>query len=290
MENLLNVIATFTGIPIDDIKKNAVGEGDKLNDIGATYIGDLLKAKVNKHIVDPKLKDEEIQNYQKKGFKEAMELANSKLAEVYPDAEIGKEMKLDEVISKIKEKQITPLKDDDVKLHQVYRDLERSSIPFSEHETLKTEFEGFKKGIERKQTFNTLKKIAIERLEKYKLPDDKKALDNRVEAFIDHTFGGFDFDPEKGGKDYILIKDGKRYEDENLNAVTATKRIDQQAPIMFDLKVAGKATGEDQKDNLSPPPTKDVAPTTLEEFNLIRAGIKDNKELVEFNNKYKGKF
>lgn len=280
------IISDFVGISEEDIKKNILKEDGSYTDAAEGYISDLLKEKVKKHATGSLLKEEEVKNYEKKGYKMAMEMAIGKLSEVYPDADLNKEMKFDDVVSTIKQKKIEPLPDDQIKLHPLYRELEKNRVPKEDYEKTLTEFENYKKGIQRKETLNSVKSLAYEILKDYKLPEDNILKQKRVDVFINHTFGGFDF--EKDNNDFLLIKDGKRFEDENYNAVTATKRIKEQAEILFDRKEAAKPDGQIQERQNQTQET--AVPTTIDEFNKMRAAISEPKELVEFNNKYKEKF
>lgn len=280
------IISDFVGISEEDIKKNILKEDGSYTDAAESYISDLLKEKVKKHATGSLLKEEEVKNYEKKGYKMAMEMAIGKLSEVYPDADLNKEMKFDDVVSTIKQKKIEPLPDDQIKLHPLYRELEKNRVPKEDYEKTLTEFENYKKGIQRKETLNSVKSLAYEILKDYKLPEDNILKQKRVDVFINHTFGGFDF--EKDNNDFLLIKDGKRFEDENYNAVTATKRIKEQAEILFDRKEAAKPDGQIQERQNQTQET--AVPTTIDEFNKMRAAISEPKELVEFNNKYKEKF
>lgn len=287
--NFLKVIADFTGMKEDDIKKNVQKEDGTFAEAAEAYITDLLKSKADKLVFTDEKKKEMAENFERKGFAEAMKQTNSKLAELYPKAEITQDMKLDEVVKVIKTQKIEPMPEDQIKLHPIYRDLEKNTIPKTEYEKKVQEFEGFKKDITRKQMLGKVEKMAEQLLNDYKMPDDAKLKQKRMEAFISQTFAGFDL--EQDGDDLLLLRDGKRYEDDKYNAITASRRILEQADIFFDRKVKGTPPGTPPPGKNDPelPVNKEKEPLTVEEYTATAKTLQ-GKELVEYAQKYRAKF
>jgi hypothetical protein len=283
----LNIIAGYVGLTPEDIKKNIENADGTIKDVAESYLQDLLKAKADKLVFTDEKKKEMAENFEKKGFAAAMATVNTKLSEIYPQADIKPDSKLDDVITNIKSMKVQPIPEDQVKLHPIYRELEKNTVPRTELEKVNNEFEAYKKGITREQHLSKIKTIAEQLLDGYKMPEDVGLKSKRLDAFISNSFGGFDF--ENDGDDLILIKDGKRFEDKSYNAVTAKKRIEEQADIFFDRKVKGTPPGTPPEKQEDRKPDAQQEPRTIHEFNATRSKL-SGKELLDYSEKYKSKF
>lgn len=286
--DFIKLIADFTGMKPDDIKKNIQKDDGSYADAAESYIQDLLKNKLEKLVFTDDKKREMAENFEKKGYAEAMKKVNTKLADLFPKAEITPEANIDDVIGKIKTTKVEPLPEDQIKLHPIFRELEKNTVPKSDYEKAVSEFESYKKDINRTQKLNKVKELAESHLVDYRMPEDPKLKQKRIDAFISQSFGGFDF--EDDGNDFILMRDGKREEDEMRNAVTASRRIKEQADIFFDRKIKGTPPGTPPAGTPPPAdPDKQKEPATVDEFNQVRR-ILEGKELVEYSKKYMDKF
>lgn len=283
MKEILNVIAEATGRNAEEIIKHSLKEDGTLTEVAAAYIKDLLADKIKKvSFADNDKKQIADDNY-KRGQKETYKFVIKSIGELYPKADVNEDDKWEEVIKKVKATKIEPLKEDDVKLHPAYRELEKNSIPKTELDKIINEFEGYKKQVKRKEVLNNIESILDVNLVDYKLPDDELLKKKRKEIFINQVFADVE-DFEQDEKDFILLKNGKRIEDKFSNPITAQKRLIENIPIFFDKKIAGTPKGDEHNNNNNNKTDKTKMPTNIDEFNKIRATL-SGKELIEYNQK-----
>jgi len=282
MEQILKIISEFTGSKFDEFKKKVLNDDGTPTEVADSYIKDLLSEKIKKVAFTDDKQKEIAENFEKKGRKETFTTVLTNLAELFPKSEITAEDKWEDAVKKVKGQNIEALPEDKIKLSEVYRNLEKNSIAKVEYEKLQGEFDGYKKSVKKGQFLNNMKTIVESKLADYRLPEDPKLKAKKIELMLNNTFADIDdFQPD--GDDFLLLKDGKRLDDPaNLNPITATRRITENIDLFFDRKEKGKPAGEPPAGTPPTPADKTAMPTSVEEFNKVRASL-SGKELLEYN-------
>lgn len=112
----------------------------------------------------------------------------------------------------------TTLTTDDVRKHPSYIELERNSVRRSDFEKLQTEYEGYRKQLEKEKVMNRVNTKALEILEKLNpvIEDNPRVAQKRKEIFL-KEFEKYDYEFDS---DYIIpVKEGKRVQDDHANAI-----------------------------------------------------------------------
>lgn len=202
---------------------------------------------------------------------------------------INDELPFAELLPKVKELSTTKSKmsADDVKKHPEYLALETSRVPKAEHEKLQTEFETFKKGIERRVKIDKVKEKAILNLDTFNpdYPDVPQIKQNLVNVYL-NSFDNFD-DFEFAENSIIAIKDGKRVEDAHGNPVTFDKLCKETASGYFKFKVTDARSGAGNSNGGS-----NGLAITLDrkELQTEYSKLTDDTAKKAFLEKYKGQF
>ena len=175
-------------------------------------------------------------NGHKKGLKEGAEKIERELKETFSiEGELtGKDL-FAEVINKTKVGEIT---DDKIKLHPIFLETEKKLRKEKEDAVLNIqgEFEQFKTAVESEKQFLSVR----ETLESLFLGFNPILSENPVKAkrqtdnFL-NGFKGYEFKKDEG----VIIKDGKRLEDEHGNPISIDGFVKNQADMLFDFKKQG---------------------------------------------------
>lgn len=181
---------------------------------------------------------EKFNNGYSKGKAETAEEFEKALREQFG---ITEELPFVELLPKVKEQfsaksKLTP---DDVKRHPEYLALEQTRVPKEKYEALQNEFEIFKKTIDRKVKFEKVWNTAEPLIESFNpdWPNDPKIKSN-LKNLMKRDFDEYE-DAEFTESDIVLIRDGKRVQDDHGNPV---KFIDSTKEIVtkyVPLKVQG---------------------------------------------------
>jgi hypothetical protein len=128
---------------------------------------------------------------------------------------------------------------DDVKTHPDYIKLERKIesefIPKSMLDEKLTEFESFKKAVERDKTVGKVKDDARKVFRSLNpiLSKDPKRASNQESEFL-AKLDSFDYQVQEDGN-HVILKDGKRIENENFNPVSFADFVKAKAADLYDF-------------------------------------------------------
>jgi len=136
---------------------------------------------------------------------------------------------------------------EDIKTHPDYIKLERKLqgefIPKQDYEKVSTEFNEYKQAVARDKTISRVIEDArkIFRATNPILSSDPKRAANQESEFL-KQFKGFDYELQDDGQ-HVIIKDGKRLENENMNAVSFPEYVKARTQDLFDIKQQGEKGG-----------------------------------------------
>jgi len=249
-----------------DLLFNKSEEGElTLKDNALDVLLDKDKDRVSKLKVLPK---EEKTKMFDDAYKKAKTEVTSKLEKRFREkyGVEDKELKLDALIAKIvADSSEIKLDEDAVKSHPLYLQLEKEKNDAvvaikSEFETKLNDIEANQK---RDKILSEVKSIVRTKVQDMNpiLPKTKEVAETRMADFLS-KFEAFDY--EKVGEDFVLLKDGKRVEDEHGNAVLLSNYLPTVAKSNFEFQV--------QKPKGAPgsgtPPNVDIVelPKSDEEF------------------------
>ena len=124
------------------------------------------------------------------------------------------------------------LTDDDVKKHPAYLALEKERVPKADFEKVKAEFEDYKAGVSRNEKMNSIKSKVLNKFNTFQIEqiENPTVKAKRTDLFL-KEFDGYDY--EMDGDNVIIIKDGKRLEDDHGNLVQFDKFIENTAQEHF---------------------------------------------------------
>jgi hypothetical protein len=124
------------------------------------------------------------------------------------------------------------LTDDDVKKHPAYLALEKERVPKADFEKVKAEFEDYKAGVSRNEKMNSIKSKVLNKFNSFQIEqiENPTVKAKRTDLFL-KEFDGYDY--EMDGDNVIIIKDGKRLEDDHGNLVQFDKFIENTAQEHF---------------------------------------------------------
>lgn len=127
----------------------------------------------------------------------------------------------------------------EIKNHPDYIKLERKLqsefIPKEEFEKVKGEFDKYKQDVDRNHTLSKVKEDArkIFRGLKPLLSKDPKRATNQEQDFLT-KFESFDFQVQEDGN-HVIMKDGKRLENDNMNPINFADYVKTKASELFDF-------------------------------------------------------
>jgi hypothetical protein len=217
----------------EDEAKGLIYDGDKIKADAADTILNKAAEKVTK------LKQDATDNFNK-GHQKATQELMPKVEKTFKDITgfTTEATDFEDLIKKYKEevtkKKATDLKDDDVKRHPLYIALETERVPKTEFETLKGEYEGYKKNVVREQVLGKVREKAWAIVAPKVIESANKAVaDTRRQDFLS-KFGQFDFDEQEGK--VIVLKEGKRLEDAHGNVKPFETFVTEVAQLNYEFK------------------------------------------------------
>ncbi len=129
---------------------------------------------------------------------------------------------------------------EDVRTHPDYLALEKKLqteyIPKEDYTVVKGEYESFRAQVERNQVLNRVKEDARKIFHQLNpvLPKDKQRAANQEKEFL-RRFESFDYQLQPDGN-HVIIKEGKRLENENMNPVLFADLVKESTLSMFDVQ------------------------------------------------------
>lgn len=143
--------------------------------------------------------------------------------------------------------------DDDVKRHPLFlSETEKLKQEKAETEkTLKGELETFVNTTKKTEMFREVKSVALKMIDdlKPKLPADEKKAMNQKEAVLSHLT---DFDFEKQGDSFIMMKDGKPHKDAHGHVIKFEDFLKEKADTMWEFDTTQKKTAPGNNNNPQP--------------------------------------
>ena len=140
---------------------------------------------------------------------------------------------VDEIIGQVSKKT------DDIKTHPDYIKLERTLqneyIPKTEYEKVKQEYDEFGRKVQRDKTLGRVTDDARNIFKGLNpmLSKDPKRAANQEADFLS-KFHSFDYELQDDGN-HVIIKDGKRLENQNMNAISFPELVKTMASELFDF-------------------------------------------------------
>ncbi len=167
-----------------------------------------------------------------------------------------------DIVSQVKESE-------DIKTHPEYIKLERrlqgEYIPKQKHDEIAQEFDMFKKNVERDKVIGKVIDDArkIFRETNPILSKDPKRAANQESEFL-RQFRNYDYEVQEDGN-HVIIKDGKRLENENMNAVGFPEFVKSRTKDLFDIQEQSEKGGA----GVETPHGTSAGFKTFEEFKTI---------------------
>ena len=171
-------------------------------------------------------------------------------------------------------------KSDDVKKHPEYLALERKLtneyVPKTELEKVSTEFDSFKQGVERNQVISRVKNDAKAIFHSLNpiLPKDPKKAANQEADFL-AKLEGYDYQVQDDGN-HLILKEGKRLENENMNPVAFSDLVKDLTLRYFDVAEQQPKGGS----GVTPSPAAPTRFTNKDEFTKAYQAETDPKKRV----------
>ena len=202
--------------------------------------------------------------------------------------EDASKLKLSEIVEKIQASKAgdgSGLDEDKVKLHPLYLALEKSkteevaaleAAKAKELEDLKA---GFVQGQLRKSATDTVKDL-FKGLKPVLSSDSTKAA-NQIDDFAS-KFNVYDYQ-EQEDKSFIVLKDGKRLEDEHGNPVTLNALVQKEASTLYDFAVQDGKGAPGNGGGGAPAAAATTVPKNDEEYSLaiLSAGSAEERDAIE---------
>lgn len=156
--------------------------------------------------------------------------------------------------------------EDDIKRHPLYIDLETKTIPKEKYDELQKSFDEFKTSKQRAEVMGVVTERAwsVVAAKNPILSENQTVAENRKRDFL-AKFSGFDYDLQDGK--IIVLKDGKRLEDEHGNLKPFESVVLDLAALNFDFRAQGEKGngGNENKGGTSGTVLTDK-PTTAQEY------------------------
>ena len=147
-------------------------------------------------------------------------------------------------------KKTTPATDDDVKKSQAYLALEKEFTKYKGESIPKAEHEKFVNEITRKEKLSKVKEAALKLRNEFNFEkaENTTVQSKRDEYFLRDITDEYDFEPS-GENDFVIIKDGKRLEDEHGNLIKFSDFVAKKTAEHF---VILKQSPKDSAGNKNP--------------------------------------
>ena len=233
--------------------------------------GDVILAKNAEKIATLQRRgDENFDKGHKKATKEVMKTVEGRFRELTGFEEEAADF--DDLVTKFKDKKgKVQVSDDDVKKHPLFVQLEQGSIPKAKLDEIKEEYDSFKKQTTRGQILSQVKGKAWDLVATKRpiMSDNPVVAENRRQDFLS-KLDGFDYEEQNGT--WIVVKDGKRMEDQHGNLMPFDTFVTGLAQMNFDFKAQddrGNA-GNEQKETMAitdRPKTKQEYIKAMDKYN-----------------------
>lgn len=291
--DLLLGFATKAYNKTEDEIKALILEGDDIKDNATQALIDLDALKVKK------FKDENTKmfdNGAKKREKEIHQFWETKIKDKFPELDAqGEELieALHTTFEAVKVPKQSKLTDDDVKKHPVFIDYEKKWKKEKEDAITakEKEFVQFKTGIERNNKISIVKSKANELFNSFKpiLPKDIAKAENQKKMFL-REFDEYDY--EVSDTDIVIMKEGKRLENENGYPVAFDKFVKSKAEMLFEFQAqdpkGGIGNNNGGKKEIKKSGGVNMNPKSESEFSeSILALGNDNAKIKELSDNYK---
>ncbi len=261
----------------EDEVKQRYYENDAVKDGAA----DEILSTVSKKITDAKTDgqanfDKGFQKAEAKYKSAAEKLFSEKTGVEYSDGRTLDEM-IEEYSERNRKKSLT---DADIKIHPLYRDLEKNSIKVDEYNKLKQEHEQFVSNFQRKSVLDQVKPKVWNIVSSINpvLEANPKVAETRKNTFLS-LFDSYDYQIE--GDDIIVLKDGNRIEDNFKNPLKFDEFVKDHASNYFEFNKQ-KPTGGAGNNGGGGDSGFDIPmPKSLDEFNEQRSKLSGEK-LVKY--------
>lgn len=232
-------------------------DGEALKDDAGDVILALNEEKVKKLKAD---RDDNFNKGFQKAEKQFKTFAETKFKEITgfdKEAEDYESLVKSYVEESQKKTKKTDLTDDDIKKHPLFIQLEQSRVPKEELEKVNDEFSNFKKNVERNMVLNTIRGKAwdIVAAKNPILPQSQQIATTLRNKFLEE-FSQFDYEQQDGK--FIVLKDGKRVEDQHGNLKPFDSMVLDVAGNFFEFQAqtdkgnAGNSGGGQVNVNLMP--------------------------------------
>jgi len=276
ISKILYIGTKLTGLSEQEFKEKYM-DGDEIKDDAFDAMIESTSAKLEKRG----------QEMFDKGFQKAegkyKGVAEKKFKEL-TGVEADDSATIEDMIETFKESNKSKSKhtDDDIKVHPVYRELEKNSVKKAEYEALRTEFDSYKASEEKNKVLGNVKPKVWDVVSKMNpvLEANTKVAETRKNTFINAVISGVEIVAD--GDDIVLMKDGKRLEDKLGNPVSFDSYVKGEAENYFEFKKQEPKGGAGNGNNPPDPEGQFTAPKTIEEFNAKRAEMK-GEDLVKYS-------
>ncbi|MFA5299998.1 MAG: hypothetical protein WC389_17565, partial [Lutibacter sp.] len=272
-ELLTSVVTKIYSRTEDEVKPLIFAEDGTISDKAFENLLTLDAARVTRFKAE---NTERFNNGHKKGKEETYKAIENTLKE---KTGISEGQTIEEIIEAFVAQTSTktgkPLTEDEIKKHPLYLAVEKDRVPKTEFERVQKEFEDYKIGIDRRQRVDTKKQQAIQFLtpDKYKFPeneDRKRFLLGEMLAKIE----AYDYEGD------LILKDGKRLEDQHYNPITFEKFVTGLAANYFDVLVTPPSGGAGNRNNSPLPGSVDTNYNyqTQQEWDLLFQQVEKKPE------------
>lgn len=254
-EGAVDDILSLDSVRVDNIKKNAPIDKDRLN------------------------------NEYSRGKKEALSELENSLKEKHS---VESDLKGIELIDSIlASKSNVKLSDDEVKKHPLYIELEKKRIPKEKYDSLQKEFDSFKGNVEKNAKLGKIKEKARTLLAEMKpiVSENPVVAKTREEDFL-RKFESYDYQLD-GDSIIILRPDGSRLEDGHANVLPFSEFVKNIAAMNYDFAKQGQKSnsGAGDNDDTSTPP-KVVVPKNDDEYVKMIREAKTTEQKIAIKEAY----
>jgi hypothetical protein len=238
-EQIKNLAVKVFGMTDDETQSlfKTTDEGESLNDSFIEILSKKDRDRLDRlqETFKPQLSEMHDKGY-KKAQKEVLSKVEKEIKEKYGyDTDKPLVELVDDLVSLNAKKGAI----DDIKTHPDYIKLERSLqsefIPKSKYEELISEFDGFKNSIHKEKTIGKVKEDARSLFRQLNpiLSKDPKKASYQENEFLS-KLETFEYQLQDDGN-HVILKDGKRLENQNLNPIAFSEFVKEKAAMLFDF-------------------------------------------------------
>lgn len=254
------------------------------DDISETAMEKILNADAERiKRVRKETQDEAFNNGHKKGLSETMKAFEQNIKDKYGIKTDVQGVDLVEQVVLANQK--NNLGADDVRKHPVYLELERSSVRKDEYNKVISEYENFKKKLDRDKMMDKVHDKALKILEKLnpQIEEDHRVAERRRKMFL-QEFDDYDYEFEDELGMIMPVKDGKRLMDKHGNPVGFESYVRQVAERNF---VLSQQQMRQSSGNTNGTTVSVNVPRNKEEYVKAIAAEKDPQKRVMIMQAYK---